>query len=93
MAEYMISTDTSCDFPYEYVQQHQLPLVTLFYSIDDVMGPDGFAYTENLKSLYNKCVRARRLKPSRQVLKIQGRKLFRTILSKRQTLHIAFPLD
>ena len=38
MAEYMISTDTSCDFPYEYVQQHQLPLVTLFYSIDDVMG-------------------------------------------------------
>ena len=41
MAEYMLSTDTSCDFTYEYVQQHQLPLVTLFYSIDDVMGSDG----------------------------------------------------
>ena len=54
MAEYMISTDTSCDFPYEYVQQHQLPLVTLFYSIDDVMGPDGSPTLENLKSFYNK---------------------------------------
>ena len=54
MAEYMISTDTSCDFPYEYVQQHQLPLVTLFYSIDDVMGSDGSPTLEDLKSFYNK---------------------------------------
>lgn len=71
MAEYMISTDTSCDFPYEYVQQHQLPLVTLFYSIDDVMGPDGSPTLENLKSFYNKMRQARRPKPSRQALKIQ----------------------
>lgn len=71
MAEYMISTDTSCDFPYEYVQQHQLPLVTLFYSIDDVMGSDGSPTLEDLKSFYNKMRQARRPRPSRQASKIQ----------------------
>ena len=71
MAEYIISTDTSCDFPYEYVQQHQLPLVTLFYSIDDVMGPDGSPTLEDLKSFYNKMRQGARPKPSRQASKIQ----------------------
>lgn len=90
MAEYMISTDTSCDFPYEYVQQHQLPLVTLFYSIDDVMGPDGSPTLENLKSFYNK-MRQGALTKTQQASIEDTEKLFRTILSKGvDLLHIAF---
>ena len=91
MAEYMISTDTSCDFPYEYVQQHQLPLVTLFYSIDDVMGPDGSPTLENLKSFYNKMRQGVPTKTQQASIE-DTEKLFRTILSKGvDLLHI--PLD
>ena len=90
MAEYMISTDTSCDFPYEYVQQHQLPLVTLFYSIDDVMGPDGSPTLENLKSFYNKMRQGAPTKTQQASIE-DTEKLFRTILSKGvDLLHIAF---
>lgn len=90
MAEYMISTDTSCDFPYEYVQQHQLPLVTLFYSIDDVMGPDGSPTLENLKSFYNKMRQGVPTKTQQASIE-DTEKLFRTILSKGvDLLHIAF---
>ena len=54
MADYVISTDTSCDFPLEYVQEHQLPLVTLFYSIDGVSGSNGCPNAEELKNFYDK---------------------------------------
>ena len=54
MAEYIISTDTSCDFPLEYVKQHQLPLVTLFYSIDGVTGENGCPSSDVLKNFYDK---------------------------------------
>ena len=90
MAEYMISTDTSCDFPYEYVQQHQLPLVTLFYSIDDVMGSDGSPTLEDLKSFYNKMRQGAPTKTQQAGIE-DTEKLFRTILSKGvDLLHIAF---
>ena len=93
MAEYMISTDTSCDFPYEYVQQHQLPLVTLFYSIDDVMGSDGSPTLEDLKSFYNKMRQGAPTKTQQAGIE-DTEKLFRTILSKGvDLLHIAFLLD
>ncbi|MEF2561399.1 MAG: DegV family protein, partial [Negativibacillus sp.] len=90
MAEYIISTDTSCDFPYEYVQQHQLPLVTLFYSIDDVMGPDGSPTLEDLKSFYNKMRQGAPTKTQQASIE-DTEKLFRTILSGGvDLLHIAF---
>ena len=41
MASYVISTDTSCDFPLDYVQRHQIPLVSLYYSIDGKDGVNG----------------------------------------------------
>ena len=54
MADYMITSDTSCDFPLEYVQQHQLPVVSLFYSIDGVSGSNGCPSSEELKTFYDK---------------------------------------
>lgn len=54
MASYVISTDTSCDFPLDYVQQHQIPLVSLYYSIDGKDGVNGCPKSEELKTFYQK---------------------------------------
>ena len=64
--------------------------MTLFYSIDDVMGPDGSPTLENLKSFYNK-MRQGALTKTQQASIEDTEKLFRTILSKGvDLLHIAF---
>lgn len=54
MASYVISTDTSCDFPLDYVQRHQIPLVSLYYSIDGKDGVNGCPKSEELKTFYQK---------------------------------------
>lgn len=71
MAEYIISTDTSCDFPLEYVKQHQLPLVTLFYSIDGVTGENGCPSSDVLKNFYDKMRAGSMTKTQQASLRIQ----------------------
>lgn len=90
MAEYIISTDTSCDFPLEYVKQHQLPLVTLFYSIDGVTGENGCPSSDVLKNFYNK-MRAGSMTKTQQASIEDTEKVFREILKEgKDILHIAF---
>lgn len=90
MAEYIISTDTSCDFPLEYVKQHQLPLVTLFYSIDGVTGENGCPSSDVLKNFYDK-MRAGSMTKTQQASIEDTEKVFREILKKgKDILHIAF---
>lgn len=90
MAEYIISTDTSCDFPLEYVKQHQLPLVTLFYSIDGVTGENGCPSSDVLKNFYDK-MRAGSMTKTQQASIEDTEKVFREILKDgKDILHIAF---
>ena len=90
MAEYIISTDTSCDFPLEYVKQHQLPLVTLFYSIDSVTGENGCPSSDVLKNFYDK-MRAGSMTKTQQASIEDTEKVFREILKEgKDILHIAF---
>lgn len=90
MADYIITTDTSCDFPLDYVQQHQLPLVTLFYSIDGVQGSNGCPTDEELKVFYDK-MRAGAETKTQQASFEESIQLFREVLSQgKDLLHIAF---
>lgn len=90
MAEYIISTDTSCDFPLEYVKQHQLPLVTLFYSIDGVTGENDCPSSDVLKNFYDK-MRAGSMTKTQQASIEDTEKVFREILKEgKDILHIAF---
>lgn len=90
MAEYIISTDTSCDFPLEYVKQHQLPLVTLFYSIDGVTGENGCPSSDVLKNFYDR-MRAGSMTKTQQASIEDTEKVFREILQEgKDILHIAF---
>ena len=90
MAEYIISTDTSCDFPLEYVKQHQLPLVTLFYSIDGVTGENGCPSSDVLKNFYDK-MRAGSMTKTQQASIEDTEKVFSEILQEgKDILHIAF---
>lgn len=90
MAEYIISTDTSCDFPLEYVKQHQLPLVTLLYSIDGVTGENGCPSSDVLKNFYDK-MRAGSMTKTQQASIEDTEKVFREILQEgKDILHIAF---
>ena len=90
MTDYVISTDTSCDFPLEYVQEHQLPLVTLFYSIDGVSGSNGCPNEEELKNFYNK-MRAGAQTKTQQASIEDTEQVFREIAQQgKDLLHIAF---
>ncbi len=90
MADYVISTDTSCDFPLEYVQEHQLPLVTLFYSIDGVSGSNGCPNAEELKNFYDK-MRAGAQTKTQQASIEDTEQVFREVAQQgKDLLHIAF---
>ena len=90
MVDYIISTDTSCDFSLEYVQQHQLPLVTLFYSIDGVTGENGCPSEEAIKDFYDK-MRAGGITKTQQASFEDCEKLFRQLVfTGKDVLHIAF---
>lgn len=90
MADYVISTDTSCDFPLEYVQEHQIPLVTLFYSIDGVSGSNGCPNAEELKNFYDK-MRAGAQTKTQQASIEDTEQVFREVAQQgKDLLHIAF---
>lgn len=37
MSTYIITTDTTCDLPEDYLKEHQIDVIPLYYSIDDVV--------------------------------------------------------
>lgn len=83
MASYVISTDTSCDFPLDYVQRHQIPLVSLYYSIDGKDGVNGCPKSEELKTFYQKMREGAETK-TQQASVEDTEKLFRQILETGQ---------
>ena len=90
MADYMITSDTSCDFPQEYVQQHQLPVVSLFYSIDGVSGSNGCPSSEELKTFYDKMRQGAQTKTQQASIE-DTEAVFREVLQQgKDLLHIAF---
>ncbi len=40
MSSYAITTDTTCDLPNEYLKQNNIDIITLYYSMDDVIYGD-----------------------------------------------------
>ncbi len=52
MKQFIITTDTTCDLPQEYVEQHNLKLLPLYYNFDDVVYGDKNELSP--KEFYNK---------------------------------------
>lgn len=89
MKDFVITTDTTSDLPVEYVNEHQLGIMSLTYTIE------GNTYSwENplpVKSFYD-MMRAGSLPTTSQVNPEEAKEIFKAILQKQNTdiLHIAF---
>ena len=40
MKEFIITTDTTCDLPDEYIREHNIRIIPLYYSFDDTVYGD-----------------------------------------------------
>lgn len=90
MNDFIISTDTACDFPLSYVKEHQLPLVTLFYGVNGQVVSDGCPDEEQIREFYDK-MRQGATTHTQQASIEETEALFRSILSQgKDLLHIAF---
>lgn len=89
MKKYIITTDTTSDLPADYVAEHELGMMSLTYTIEDV------TYTWDnplpVKDFYDK-MRAGSLPTTSQVNPEEAAELFENILAKEDVdiLHIAF---
>jgi DegV family protein with EDD domain len=52
MKEFIITTDTTCDLPDEYIREHNIRIIPLYYSFDDTVYGDKNQL--NPKDFYNK---------------------------------------
>lgn len=89
MKNFIITTDTTCDLPADYVKEHHLGMISLTYTID------GNTYTwENplpVKDFYD-CMRNGSLPTTSQANPREAEQLFETIIKEQDAdiLHIAF---
>ncbi|MBQ7014751.1 MAG: DegV family protein [Clostridia bacterium] len=90
MRKYLITTENTTDFPEEYIKQHDLRIVGLTYSIDDVTyGVEGSpAHPSNM---FYKLMRDGKTPKTTQVNPDGAKKFFEEILKEGYNiLHIAF---
>jgi DegV family protein with EDD domain len=88
MKEFIITTDTTCDLPHKYVKEHNLSILPLYYSFDDVVYGD-----KNIlepKDFYNK-MRGGSMPTTMAINPDIARDTFNRLLDKGyDILHIAF---
>ena len=88
MSEFIISTDSTVDLPKQFLEEKQVPVVSLSYIIDGATYKDGEGLTS--KEFYDK-IREGAMPTTSQVNPEQARDLFEPILKEgKDVLHIAF---
>ena len=90
MNNYIISSDTSCDFPLHYVQEYHIPLVTLYYGIDGETASQGCPSDEKIKEFYDKMRQGAHTNTQQANLE-ETENMFRELVAQGQdVLHLAF---
>lgn len=88
MTEFIITTDSTVDLPKEFLEEKQVPVVSLSYIIDGATYKDGEGLTS--KEFFDK-IREGAMPTTSQVNPEQARDLFEPILKEgKDILHIAF---
>ncbi len=88
MREFVISADSTVDLPKQFLEEKQVPIVSLSYIIDGATYKDGEGLTS--KEFYDK-IREGAMPTTSQVNPEQARDLFEPILKEgKDILHIAF---
>ena len=88
MSEFVISADSTVDLPKQFLEEKQVPVVSLSYIIDGATYKDGEGLTS--KEFYDK-IREGAMPTTSQVNPEQARDLFEPILKEgKDILHIAF---
>lgn len=88
MREFVISADSTVDLPKQFLEEKQVPVVSLSYIIDGATYKDGEGLTS--KEFYDK-IREGAMPTTSQVNPEQARDLFEPILKEgKDILHIAF---
>ena len=88
MREFVITADSTVDLPKQFLEEKQVPIVSLSYIIDGTTYKDGEGLTS--KEFYDK-IREGAMPTTSQVNPEQARDLFEPILKEgKDILHIAF---
>ncbi len=88
MSEFVITADSTVDLPKQFLEEKQVPVVSLSYIIDGATYKDGEGLTS--KEFYDK-IREGAMPTTSQVNPEQARDLFEPILKEgKDILHIAF---
>ncbi len=88
MKKYIITTDTTCDLPQEYIEKHNIIILPLYYSINDTVYGEGNVLEP--KEFYN-IMRQGALPTTMAVNPDNARKIFTGLLAEGfDILHIAF---
>lgn len=88
MSKYIITTDINADLPKEYLDKHNIAVVSLFYGVDDVFYDGGLALDE--KDFYSKMRNGAKV-TTMACNPDDTEKVFREVLnSGNDILHIAF---
>lgn len=88
--EFVIVTDTSSDLPGSYFEKNNIPLLTLYYTIDGVTGKNGCPTKEDLSSFYAK-MRSGSQPQTQQVNPAEATQTFKEVLdSGKDVLYIGF---
>ena len=88
MSKFVITADSTVDLPKEFLEEKQVPVVSLSYIIDGATYKDGEGLTS--KEFYDK-IREGAMPTTSQVNPDQARELFEPILKEgKDILHIAF---
>ncbi len=88
MSDYIITSDSNCDLPKEYVDKHNIKIISLYYNVDDVVY--GGDETISEKEFYSK-MRAGSVTTTMACNPEDTEKIFREQLDQGlDILHIAF---
>ncbi len=88
MSEFIITADSTVDLPKEFLEEKNVPIVSLSYIVDGTTYKDGEGLTS--KEFYDK-IREGAMPTTSQVNPEQARELFEPILKEgKDLLHIAF---
>lgn len=88
MSEFIITADSTVDLPKEFLEEKNVPIVSLSYIVDGATYKDGEGLTS--KEFYDK-IREGAMPTTSQVNPEQARELFEPILKEgKDILHIAF---
>lgn len=87
---FVITTDTSSDLPQEYIDQHHLTLITLYFIVDGVTYGYGCENNMDVKTFYQK-MRDGSAPKTQQADPEQAKRVFQSLLEQgKDILHLSF---